>query len=104
VLLREIHHRVKNNLQITRACSIPSGHLVDQHDQEIFKESQTGIQSMALITEALWLQRLGKIGFPNTFAIWPTICSDRMGKSDAIALEITAATSPWTSDTAVRAV
>jgi len=104
VLLREIHHRVKNNLQIISSLlHLQSGHLVDQHDQEIFKESQNRIQSMALIHEKLYGSNdLGKIGFPEYIRNLANHLFRSYGVNpDAIALEITAADIALDIDTAV---
>jgi two-component sensor histidine kinase len=65
VLLREIHHRVKNNMQIISSLlSLQSAQIRDKKDVEFLKDSQNRIKSMSLIHEKLYISKdLAHINF-----------------------------------------
>ena len=65
VLMRELQHRVKNNLNVVNSLlSMESTRLTDERSQEVFLSAQTRIQAMSGIYEKLYSSKsLDKLDF-----------------------------------------
>ncbi len=64
-LLKEVHHRVKNNLQIIASLlNLQSSYVTDQHIVEIFRMAEERVKSIARVHESLYRSPdLAKIDF-----------------------------------------
>ena len=67
ILLKEVHHRVKNNLQvISSILNLQRGYIQDEGTLNIVRECQDRIKSMAFIHENLYQSvDLAEINFPE---------------------------------------
>jgi len=75
VLLKEVHHRVKNNLQIVSSLlDLQSQHIREPQVLEVFQNSQNRVRSMALIHEKLYqsksLSRVNLADYIKSLALY----------------------------------
>ncbi|MBT4498927.1 MAG: PAS domain S-box protein [Gemmatimonadetes bacterium] len=104
VLLKEIHHRVKNNLQIISSLlHLQTNDLEDAQVRRIFEDSQHRINSMALIHEELYNSGdLARIDFGDYSRILIENLFDSYGISTShIALDIQVDAQPLSLDQAI---
>jgi two-component sensor histidine kinase len=102
--LREIHHRIKNNLQIISSLlTLQAGELSDPVAAEGFRESRMRIQSRALVHEQLYaggdLSRLDLAGYVSRIGshLFETYVPDQ----DRIRLELDLAPASLPIDKAI---
>lgn len=73
LMMKEIHHRVKNNLMVIQSLlNLQSRYIKDTDARDIFKDSQNRAKSMAMIHESLYkssdLKRIEFSEYINTLA------------------------------------
>lgn len=103
-LLKEIHHRVKNNLQIISSLlRLQSRQIKDQWTLELFKESQNRVQAMALIHEKLYQSsNLAQIDFQEYITtLIDHLCRSYDIHQPAITIKINVEPVPLPIDTAI---
>jgi PAS domain S-box-containing protein len=93
ILLGEIHHRVKNNLQIVHSLlDLQSGTITDPVALGLMRESQNRVRSMALIHQTLYESKdFARVDFGNFLdALVPTLVSSYGVSAERCALAIDA--------------
>jgi PAS domain S-box-containing protein len=90
-LLREIHHRVKNNLQITSSLlRLQASNINDASARSIFDETQMRIRSMALVHEKLYqAKNLTRINFADYVrTLGELLFKSFAATADAVSLDV----------------
>ena len=90
IILKEIHHRIKNNLMIISSLlSLQSNYVKDGQTREMFQESQNRTRAMALIHEHLYQsENLKNINFGNYIQTLAKELLYNYSTDDTIKLEI----------------
>jgi PAS domain S-box-containing protein len=104
VLLQEIHHRVKNNLQvISSLLKLQSRYVTHTPCRELFEASQSRLQSMALIHEKLYKSsNMADIDFKGYIeSLGARLVAAAAAPGSQITLETEIKTSPLGIDVAV---
>ena len=104
VLLREIHHRVKNNLQIIISLiNLQGDSLADDHLNTVFNQVRNRIFTMALVHEQLYqTSDLARLNFADYAARLLRYLWEVCGPPAAVRLELAIAPVLLPPDTAVH--
>jgi PAS domain S-box-containing protein len=93
VLLGEVHHRVKNNLQIVHSLlDLQSSRITDRTALDMLRDSQNRIRSMGLIHQTLYQSKdFAKVDFSRFLdSLVPTLVGSYGVNPDRIALSVKA--------------
>jgi PAS domain S-box-containing protein len=104
ILLKEVHHRVKNNMQvISSLLQLQSNRLADESVRSLFRESQDRIRSMAFVHEELYRSRdMSKVNMEEYVKnLSQSLCRSYGVSSDQIALGIAVEDMAMGIDTAI---
>jgi PAS domain S-box-containing protein len=103
-LLREVHHRVKNNLQvISGLLNLQSMYIDEQESKDIYKESQNRIKTMALIHEELYQRDdLARIDFAEYISnLLANLFASYSVNRERVSLELDLKSASMVLDTAI---
>ena len=104
ILLREIHHRVKNNLQIISSLlNIQSEHIQDEHVLSSIQEGQSRVEAMSLIHQNLYQsEHLNNVDISNYLQQLTAYLSNVFsGERRSIAVSVETAHINFDIDTAI---
>jgi two-component sensor histidine kinase len=102
-LLKEIHHRVKNNLQVIASLlRLQARYLKDDESRAIFEESQNRVHSISLVHEKLYrADDLARIDFNDYLVTLTRGLTDSWGSGSSIQVNVQAEGVQLTVDTAI---
>jgi two-component sensor histidine kinase len=104
VLIKEVHHRVKNNLQvISSLLSLQAAEIVDANTLDALRESQNRVRTMALIHEKLYQSSdLAHIDFSVYLqSLVTSLVQSYRGKTDIVEIQVLAEKILLDLDTAI---
>ena len=89
-LLKEIHHRVKNNLEIVSSLlSLQAARIVDPNILEAMEQSQHRVHSMGMIHQKLYLgEKLSTVEMKDYFINLTDYIIDSYGKNSQVTVDI----------------
>ncbi|HRB30861.1 MAG TPA: histidine kinase dimerization/phosphoacceptor domain -containing protein [Ferruginibacter sp.] len=89
LLLKEIHHRVKNNLELVKSLlALQSAKLSDSATKEVMLQSQSRVQSMGIIHQKLYQgENLGSIEMKDYFINLGEGILDTFNAEDKVKIE-----------------
>jgi PAS domain S-box-containing protein len=93
VLLREIHHRVKNNLQVIESLlAISFDEVDDPHIRMVVNDSRDRVRTMAVIHQTLYeSENFAKVGFGTVLGnLVPTLVNSYVTTPDSVQVSINA--------------
>ncbi|HSN92930.1 MAG TPA: histidine kinase dimerization/phosphoacceptor domain -containing protein, partial [Anaeromyxobacteraceae bacterium] len=104
ILLKEIHHRVKNNLQIVSSLlDLQARHVPERRARQMLEESTARVRSMALIHEHLFqAKEVARIDFSRYVRdLVDRLMQTHSGGEGSVAVQVDVPTLPLPLDTAI---
>lgn len=104
VLLKEIHHRVKNNLQVINSLlSLQSRSLTDARVLELLQDSRNRVRSMALVHERLYRSEdLARIDLAEyTRSLTSQLAQSYSGRAEQVLTRVEATSTPVSIDASI---
>jgi len=89
LLLKEIHHRVKNNLEVVSSLlALQSAQIDDQNIKDAMQEGQNRVQSIGIVHQKLYQgKNLGAIEMKDYFLNLSESIIDSFGAEDRVSIE-----------------